>query len=108
MDVVKEDIVIYGMLNEELERCHRMAAALSASISLLPKGSIHQRNLKQKGKVYVSYFRKFREEGKSVYSHVPKSEVDSFKEKIADRKRKSEELKKIKNRINYLNKLLKR
>ena len=54
MSVVKKDIVIHGMLEDEMERCERMSASLESAIAELPKGSLHQREMRNKKNVHKS------------------------------------------------------
>ena len=106
MAVVKKDIVVHGMLQDELDRCERLAASLEAVISEHPKGSLHKRNMKYKEKVSSYHYLKFREGSKSVYKHVPEREVDDLGKRINLRRKKEKELKQFKDRIKYLKKLL--
>jgi len=106
MAVVKKDIVIHGMLQDELERCERLAASLEAAIAERPKGSLHQRKMRHKNKVHTYHYLKFRDGSKSVYKHVPEDEVERLKQLINDRRKKQKDLKQIKDRINYLKKIL--
>jgi hypothetical protein len=106
MAVVKKDIVVHGMLQDEMERCERLVASLEAAISEQPKGSLHKRDMKYKEKVSSYHYLKFREGSKSVYKHVPKREIDNLKKKINIRRKKEKELKQLKDRIKYLKKLL--
>lgn len=106
MAVVKKDIVVHGMLEDELERCERLAASLEAAIADLPKGSLHQREMRHKKKVHTYHYLKYRDGAKSVYQHVPKDEVESLGQQISERRKKEQDLKQIKNRIKYLKKLL--
>jgi hypothetical protein len=106
MAVVKKDIVVHGMLQDELERCERLAASLEAAISELPKGSLHKRKMRHKKKVHVYHYLKFREGSKSIYKHVPETEFESLGQLINERRKKENDLKQIKDRIRYLKRLL--
>jgi hypothetical protein len=106
MSVVKKDIVVHGMLQDELERCERLAASLEAAIAELPKGSLHQRKMCHKKKVHIYHYLKFREGSQSVYKHVPENEVESLGQLINARRKKEKDLKQIKDRIRYLKRLL--
>ena len=106
MAVVKKDIVIQGMLQDEMERCERLVASLEVAISEQPKGSLHKRDMKHKEKVSSYHYLKFREGSKSVYKHVPEREIDDLKKRINLRRKKEKELKQFKDRIKYLKKLL--
>lgn len=106
MAVVKKDIVVHGMLQDELERCENWVASLEAAISELPKGSLHKRNMKYKEKVYSYHHLKLREGSKSVSKHVPQAEVAALEIQIKARQKKEKDLKQFKDRIKYLKKLL--
>ncbi len=106
MAVVKKDIVVHGMLQDELERCEKMAASLESAVSEMPRGSLHQRNMKYKEKVYSYHHLKLRKGSKSVYKHVPKAEVAALEIQIKARQKKEKDLKQFKDRIKYLKKLL--
>ena len=107
MSVVKKDKVVHGMLQEELERCERLISSLVAAIAELPKGSLHQRKIRHKNKVYSYHFCKFRDGAKSVYKQVPKNQVESLSEQIEARRKKEKNLKALNERVKYLRKLLK-
>lgn len=104
--MVKKDIVVHGMLQDELERCERLAGSLEAAIAELPKGSLHQRKMRHKKKVHAYHYLKYRDGSKSVYKHVPESEIESLRQLIKERRKKEKDLKQIKDRIKYLKKLL--
>ena len=106
MAVVKKDIVVHGMLQDELERCERLAASLESAISNLPKGSLHKRNMKYKEKVYAYHYLKSREGEKSVSKHIPEAEVEDLALQIKARRKKEKDLKQFRDRIKYLKKLL--
>ena len=101
------DIVLQGMLKDELERCEQIVSSLRESIAELPKGSLHQRKRNYKGKVAIYNFCKFRKEGKSVYEHVTAKRVALLENQINDRRKKEASLKKFNVRLRYLKKLLK-
>ena len=109
MNVVHKnnDIVLQGMLQDELERCMQVVSSLRGDIAELPKGSLHQRKRNYKGKVSIYHFCKYRKEGKSVYEHVPARRVVLLEKQICDRRKKEESLKKFNARLRYLKKLLK-
>lgn len=104
--MVKKDLVVHGMLEDELERCERLASSLEASIAMLPKGSLHKREMKLKKKVSSYHYLKFREGSKSVYKHIPGHEVSELEKQINARRKKEKDLKQLKGRIKYLKRLL--
>ena len=106
MVVVKRDMVVHGMLSDELERCERLVASLEAAIAELPKGSLHQREMHHKCKSHVYHYLKFRDGTKSVYRHIPQAEVENLKQRIDQRRKKEKDLKQLRDRIKYLKKLI--
>ena len=107
MSVVKKDKVVYGMLQDELERCQGLSSSLVAGIAELPKGSLHVRKIPS-GKKYLPYhYLKFRDGARSLYKHVPERLVQELASQIEERRKMEENLRQIRSRIKYLNKLLK-
>ncbi|WP_225073424.1 hypothetical protein [Desulfuromonas sp. CSMB_57] len=104
--MVKKDKVLSGMLQDEMERCERLANSLKEAISELPKGSLHKRRMRYKKKEFVYHYLKLRDGSKSVYRHVPEGEAEQLEKQINERRKKEGNLKEIKNRIKYLKKLL--
>lgn len=107
MSVVKKDKAVHGMLQDELERCKRLAESLEAAISELPKGSLHERRMRHKKKEFVYNYLKFREGSRSVYKHVPKGQAGELGKLVEERQKKDKDLRQLKARIKYLKKLLK-
>ncbi len=103
----ENDLVLQGMLQDELDRCEEMIASLRKAVEEFPRGSLHQRQRNYKGKVSVYHYRKFRDQGKSVYQHVPAQQVAILEQKIEERRKKEAALKKFSARAKYLRKLLK-
>ncbi len=107
MGVVQKDKVVHGMLQDELERCEGLSSSLEAAISQLPKGSIHKRKILF-GKKYRAYhYLKLRDGARSVYKHVPERLVQELASQIQERRKMEGNLRQIRSRIKYLNKLLK-
>lgn len=109
MNVVhkKNDVVLEGMLQDELDRCEAMMEALRKAIGDFPKGSLHQRQRNYKGQISIYHYLKFRDHGKSVYQHVQKNRVPLLEQQIEERRKKEASLKKYAARAKYLHKLLK-
>jgi hypothetical protein len=105
--VVKKDIVVHGMLKDEMERCERLAASLEAAIKELPKGSLHERKVRSKKRDLVYHYLKFREGPKSIYKHVPGHLVADLVQQIDQRRKNEKNLRQFNSRIKYLKKLLK-
>jgi predicted glycosyltransferase involved in capsule biosynthesis len=106
MSVVQKDPIISGMLEDERERCANAIEALAQKASEYPKGSIHFRKVKSQKKQYAYPFLKYREGGRSVFKHIPQEDLKSVQEQIQKRKKIEEEIKKAKDRLRYLNRLL--
>jgi len=107
MSVVKKDKVVYGMLQDELERCEGLSSSLEEGLSELPKGSLHERKIRSGKKLLVYHYLKFRDGARSVYKHVPQRLVQELASQIEERRKMEENLRQIRSRIKYLNKLLK-
>jgi len=91
-----------------LSSLHRILHSLQAAIRDLPKGSLHQRRSSAKSKgERVYYYLKYRDGKKSVYEHIPEQKIDELRLNISERKRKEQKIKEYRDRIKYLNKLLK-
>jgi len=105
MKVVEKDKLIQGMLSEELERCRRVLISLRRELSNLPKGSLHTRQKRYKGKKYLYHYLKYRESGKSMNKHIPESEVEDLIQRLRARKNYEKEIKSYTERIRYLEKI---
>ncbi len=106
MNVVENDIVVSGMLKDELERCEEALAAIHRALAGLPKGSLSVRKKSYKSKVYEYHYLKFREGGRVVNQHVAGRVLKELQDKLALRKRYLQEAKAYEKRILYLRKLL--
>jgi len=106
MSVVQKDPIISGMLEDERERCANAIEALARKASEYPKGSIHFRIVKSQKKQYSYPFLKYREEGRSVFKHIPQEDLEIIQDQIQQRKKIEEEIKKAKERLRYLDCLL--
>ncbi len=107
MNVVENDIVVSGMLNDELVRCEEALAAINRVLSELPRGSLSVRKKIYKNKVYEYHYLKFREGNRVVNQHVAGSVLKELQDKLALREKYLQEAKAHEKRILYLNKLLK-
>ena len=106
MSVVQKDMVVHGMLQDELERCEGLSESLKEAIFLLPKGSLHARKIPSGKKHLFCHYLKFRDGERSVYKHVPKPQLEELSARIEERRKLEGELRQIKARIKYLRKLL--
>lgn len=107
MRVVEKDRHINGMLHEELERCRDMVISLQKELSNLPKGSLHKRRKKYKGRRYIYHYLKYRQSGKSISKHIPQKEMDGLINKLQARKRYEKEMNFYLARMKYLEKISK-
>jgi hypothetical protein len=105
MRVVEKDIHVNGMLNEELKRCRDMVISLRKELSNLPKGSLHTRQKRYKGKKYLYHYLKYREGGKSISKHVSQKELEELIQKLQARKRYEKEINAYMVRMKYLEKI---
>jgi hypothetical protein len=106
MKVVENDNLVRQMLREELKRCINMSASLVKMLAGLPKGSLHVRHKRYKGKKYKYHYLKYREGGKSISKHISDSDLEKLSKQLAERKKYMKELVSYKERIKYLEKIL--
>ena len=106
MKVVENDKLIRGMLQEELERSRNLVRSIEEELARLPKGSLHIRKKRYKGKVYSYHYLKYRAGKKSVSKHIPAAMLEELRMKLDERRRYLQELKLIKARIKYLEKII--
>ena len=107
MNVVEKDNLVHGMLNEEFERCKGMIISLKQSLYDIPKGSIQVRQKKYKDNVYSYHYLKYREGKNSLSLHIPKDNLKELIENLEYRKKIEKEIRLYKDRIKYLEKILK-
>jgi len=107
MSVVEKDVVVSGMLKDELKRCEEALRGIHKALSALPKGSLHIRAKVYKNKKYEYYSLKYREGQKVVNQHIAGGKLEELKKKLALRKHYEQEAKAYEQRILYLKKLLK-
>ncbi|HNY70267.1 MAG TPA: hypothetical protein PKH14_05720 [Syntrophorhabdus sp.] len=107
MKVAEKDRVVYGMIEEEYQRCKEAFHALQAKIEQYPKGALNVRKKKYKGKDYSYHYLVSREEGKVVNRHVAKENIPRVREQIEERDKYKKELKAYAKRIAYLERLMK-
>ena len=106
MKVVENNNLVHQMLREELKRCINMSASLVKMLSGLPKGSLHVRYKRYKGKKYKYHYLKYREGGKSISKHISDRDLDKLSKQLDARKNYMKELVPYKERIKYLKKIL--
>jgi hypothetical protein len=107
MNVVEKDVVVSGMLKDELKRCEEALRGIHKALSALPKGSLSIRAKVYKNRRYEYYYLKYREGQKVVNQHIASDNLEELKRKLALRKQYEKEVKAYEQRIVYLKKLLK-
>ncbi|MDP3447185.1 MAG: hypothetical protein Q8S22_03890 [Eubacteriales bacterium] len=88
------DSVVYGVLQDELDRNRRMQARYRQEIDQLPKGSLFLRKIKQHQYYYLNY----REQDKVIAKYLGKRDdvqIEDIKKLIAERRRYEDLLKKL-------------
>ena len=103
---MERDPIVRDMIHDELERCREMVAELERSASDLPRGSLGVRKKRYKNREYTYHYLKYREKGKVVSQHVTSSDIAALTKRLELRRRYEEELRALRERIRYLEKLL--
>lgn len=97
--------VVYGVLQDELERNRRMQARYHKEIDQLPKGSLFQRKIGGHQYYYLSY----RDQSKVVSKYLGKLDdknVEDMKKQVAERKRYEDLLKKLRSEEKFITKAI--
>jgi len=106
MKVAKRDPVIHGMLEEEQQRSREVLRVLIAKMEKLPKGALNVRRKQVQGKEYLYHYIVRREGQKVVNQHVAERNVATLLEQIAEREKCRAEIRIYKQRLVYLERLL--
>lgn len=106
MKVAKKDAVIRGILEEERRRSCEALQALLSKAERLPRGALNVRRKRVHGNEYRYHYLVRREGKKVVNRHVAEREVPALRQQIAERHRNREEIKIVKQRLSYLERLL--
>ena len=106
MKVAKRDPVIHGMLEEEQQRSREVLRALIAKMEKLPKGALNVRRKQVQGKEYLYHYIVRREGQKVVNQHVAERNVVALQQQIAEREKCRAEIRVYKQRLVYLERLL--
>ena len=106
MKVAKRDPVIHGILEEEQRRSREVLQALQAKADKLPKGALNVRRKQVQGKEYLYHYLVRREGQKVVNRHVTKRDVSALQQQIAEREKCLAEIRVYKQRLVYLERLL--
>ncbi|MFU8857317.1 MAG: hypothetical protein ACNA8S_09980 [Deferrisomatales bacterium] len=83
-----------------------MAAELERVAAQLPRGSLGLRKKRQGALEYTYHCLKYREGGKVVSRHVATDDVDALARRLEERRRYEQEIRQLRKRISYLEKLL--
>ena len=97
--------VVYGVLQDELDRNRRMQIRYRKEIDQFPKGSLFQRKIREHQYFYLNY----RDKSKVVSKYLGKLDpvkVEDLKKSIVERKRYEELLRKLRNEEKFLMKAL--
>jgi hypothetical protein len=106
MKVAKRDPVIHGMLEEEQQRSREVLRTLITNMEELPKGALNVRRKQVQGKEYLYHYLVRREGQKVVNQHVAERDVAALQQQIAEREKCWAEIRVYKQRLNYLERLL--
>ena len=108
MKVAEKDIVVQGMLEDEYARCREVIEALLVKAESYPQGALNVRRKQNKEKEYVYHYLVRRDGKKVINQHISKKELPALQKLIEEREKCRKEIKAYKNRIAYLQKLLKK
>lgn len=97
--------VVFGVLQDELERNRRMQNRYRKEIDQLPKGSLFRRKIGERHYFYLNY----RNEGKVVSKYLGRLDaihVDDIRKNISERKRYEDLLKKLRDEEKFIEKAI--
>ncbi len=106
MKVAKADPVIHGLLSEEQRRSRGILQALQEKADKLPKGALNARRKQVQGKEYLYHYLVWREGKKVVNQHIAERDLPALREQIAEREKCRAEVRIYKQRLVYLERLL--
>ena len=106
MKVAKIDPVIHGLLLEEQRRSREILQALKAKADKLPKGALNVRRKPGLGKEYLYHYLVRREGKRVVNQHVSERDLQALRAQIIEREKCRAEIKIYKQRLAYLERLL--
>ena len=101
----KSDTVVFGVLQDELERNRRMQARYHKEIDQLPKGSLFQRKIGEHQYYYLNY----RDQSRVVSKYLGKldeKKVEAMRKQVAERKRYEDLLRKLRNEEKFITKAI--
>lgn len=93
-------------MGAELARCREMVAELEESAGKLPRGSLGVRKKRYKAREYEYRCLTYREGAKVISRHVPAGDVEELAGQLELRRHYEKELRALRKRIAYLEKLL--
>jgi hypothetical protein len=106
MNVAETDVVVAGILDDELSRCKEALGALNKALSGLSKGSLQMRIKRHGESEYRYHYLVFRDGHRVVNQHVPEDSVKELQDKLALRRKYVLEAKVYTRRISYLQRIL--
>ena len=106
MKVAKQDPVIHGLLVGEQRRSREALRALIAKAEKLPKGALNVRQKQINGKEYRYHYLVRREGQRVINQHVAERDVTVLQRKLAEREKYRAEIKVYRQRLAYLERLL--
>lgn len=107
MNVVENDRVVHGLLEDEYQRCKDTLRALQEKVQHYPKGALNVRKRNLKGKEYSYYYLVSREGKKVVNKHVSKEKIPQLRDQLKERDLCKKEIRAYEKRMAYLERLLK-
>lgn len=107
MKVAKADPVIHGLLSDEQRRSREALKALQAKADKLPKGALNARRKQVQGKEYLYHYLVRREGKRVINQHVAERDLQALRKKIAEREKCRAEIRIYRQRLAYLERLLK-
>jgi len=107
MKVAKADPIIHGLLSEEQRRSREILQALQTKADMLPKGALNVRRKQGIGKEYLYHYLVRREGKRVVNQHIAERDLAGLRAQIAEREKCRAEIRIYKQRLAYLERLLK-
>lgn len=108
MKVAEKDEAVHGLLEEEYHRCRDALQSLLERMANFPRGTLHVRKKRYKGKEYAYHYMVSREGEKVVNRHVSEKDLALLSDKLKQRDRYKKEIHAYRKRMVYLEHLLKK
>ena len=106
MKVAEKDSAVFGMLEDEYQRCCDVLESLQKKVELYPRGSLNVRRKQYYGKEYIYHYLVLREGQRVVNRHVSGEKLPQLAIQLEQRDKCKKEMLVYKKRITYLEKLL--